>query len=747
MKKSESNPRAWPWAMAVSMSVLATACGGGGSGKDPILGAGDIALAVRPTVTSVAPLPGASPVPLNTRLITATFSQAMEGASLGTDSFTLACPSLAAVPGRAVTYLESDRTATLALPVGTLLPAGEVCTATVGASVRDTTGFALAQDFVWQFTTGAALDTTAPLVTSTIHADGANNVSVNAKVGATFSEAMDPLTLMPPTFSLMQGTNPVAGSTSYSGVSVVFAPTNALAFNTTYTATLSSAAKDLAGNPLASNYVWRWTTGAALDTTAPTVTGTVQANNATNIALNTQAGATFSEAMNPLSVKSTNVVLRESVSAAAVAGVVTYSGVDAGFKPLANLRPGTRYTLTVKGGAGGVEDLAGNPMATDFVTGWTTADTSTPVDRTAPTVVMFNPADLATGVATSAVVNATFDEAMDPLSINSASFTVAGLAGSVSFNALQRIATFTPAQPLAKGTLYTANVSTAVADLAGNIMKQAKVWRFTTAADAVVPVDPVNPVDPPVTPTIALTSAAPFGTFGGTAGMTSMGTLTQINGDIGTTATGTSMITGFHDTAGDIYTETGDNIGAVNGKIYSCTNSVTGPTANGVNAAACATATQARLDAQTAYQALAALPAGANPGANLAGLTLLPGTYTAPAGSFMVEGGNLTLDAQGNANAVWVFQMATTLTVGGPGAAFPQSIILAGGAQAKNVFWQVGSFATINAAGGGTMVGTILSQMGASFSTAGNVSVVTLNGRALSLGASVTLVNTVINVP
>jgi hypothetical protein len=87
------------------------------------------------------------------------------------------------------------------------------------------------------------------------------------------------------------------------------------------------------------------------------------------------------------------------------------------------------------------------------------------------------------------------------------------------------------------------------------------------------------------------------------------------------------------------------------------------------------------------------------------------------------------------------------LTVGGPGAAFPQSIVLAGGAQAKNVFWQVGSFATINAAGGGTMVGTIISQSGASFSTVGNTTPVTLQGRVLSLGASVTLVDTVINVP
>jgi hypothetical protein len=91
--------------------------------------------------------------------------------------------------------------------------------------------------------------------------------------------------------------------------------------------------------------------------------------------------------------------------------------------------------------------------------------------------------------------------------------------------------------------------------------------------------------------------------------------------------------------------------------------------------------------------------------------------------------------------------MATTLTLGGPGAAFPQSIILAGGAQAKNVFWQVGSFATINAAGGGTMVGTVISQAGAAISTAGNTNIVTFNGRVLSLGASVTLVNTVVNVP
>jgi hypothetical protein len=90
--------------------------------------------------------------------------------------------------------------------------------------------------------------------------------------------------------------------------------------------------------------------------------------------------------------------------------------------------------------------------------------------------------------------------------------------------------------------------------------------------------------------------------------------------------------------------------------------------------------------------------------------------------------------------------MATSLTVGTPTS--NQSIILINGAQAANVFWQVGSAATIEPIlGGGTMVGTIISQAGVTVSTAGVAQITTVNGRLLSLGAAVTIVNTVINVP
>jgi hypothetical protein len=242
-----------------------------------------------------------------------------------------------------------------------------------------------------------------------------------------------------------------------------------------------------------------------------------------------------------------------------------------------------------------------------------------------------------------------------------------------------------------------------------------------------------------------LGSAAAFGVFGGGAGMTNQGIYTVVSGDIGTTAAST-LVTGFHD-KGAVYSQTTLNIGSVNGTIHTAT----APSGSVPNVIAAAAA----LAAQTAFDNLspAALPGwidvsslGGGAG-QLGNRTLAPGVYKSAPGSFAIQGGDLFLDGRGDPNAVWVFQTASTLTVGGPGAAFPQSIILVNGAQAKNVFWQVGSAATINAAGGGTMVGNIIASSGVTFSTAGNVDIVTLDGRALALHASVTMVNTHINVP
>lgn len=245
-----------------------------------------------------------------------------------------------------------------------------------------------------------------------------------------------------------------------------------------------------------------------------------------------------------------------------------------------------------------------------------------------------------------------------------------------------------------------------------------------------------------VAPIVPLGTAANFGSFGGNAGITNQGLNTVINnGRIGTTAAST-LITGFHDgLTADVYTETPLNVGNVTGGIF------TAPPFPGT-AAKFAIAQQALADANIAYLSMspASKPGGTDPGAGeLGGLTLAPGVYKSASGTFNISNGNLTLDAQGNPNATWIFQTAAGLTVGIAGPTGAKSVILINGAQPKNVFWYVGSAAIINGAGGGVMVGTIIASSGVSFSTAGNAVQTVLNGRAISLVASVTMVNTTIN--
>ncbi|HXR40442.1 MAG TPA: ice-binding family protein [Terracidiphilus sp.] len=235
--------------------------------------------------------------------------------------------------------------------------------------------------------------------------------------------------------------------------------------------------------------------------------------------------------------------------------------------------------------------------------------------------------------------------------------------------------------------------------------------------------------------------------------MTNQGIHTVINGDIGTTGA-SSTITGFHDTSLPIvgavwpctYTETPLNMGQVNGVIDTAAPPPTVNCPDEGTAATMAIATEAAGEARTAYTTLQGLPSTGVLAAELGGTTIYPGVYT-NASSVGITLGNLTLDAQGDPNATWVFQIGSSLTVGTPTAS--ESVILTNGAQAKNVFWAVGGLpgAIINYGGGGTMVGTIISQPGITVSSPGVAAVTTINGRVLALDASTTLVNTVINTP
>src|SRR5437588_5499975 len=166
-------------------------------------------------------------------------------------------------------------------------------------------------------------DTTAPTVSFTVPATAATGVAISGKIAVAFSEAMDPLTITPVTFTLQQGTTAVAGTVSYAGVTATFKPVRTLAPHTTYTATVTTGARDLAGNALAANFVWSFTTGATPDTTRPTVSATVPANAATGVAISQTITAAFSKAMDPLTITTANFTLKQG--ATAVAGTVSYA--------------------------------------------------------------------------------------------------------------------------------------------------------------------------------------------------------------------------------------------------------------------------------------------------------------------------------------------------------------------------------------------------------------------------------------
>jgi ice-binding like protein len=158
-------------------------------------------------------------------------------------------------------------------------------------------------------------------------------------------------------------------------------------------------------------------------------------------------------------------------------------------------------------------------------------------------------------------------------------------------------------------------------------------------------------------------------------------------------------------------------------------------TLTGATHAANPTSATAMADLTTAYNDAAGRTlAPVTVAGNLGGLTLPPGLYKSTS-SLEISSGDLTLDAQGNANAVFIFQMASTLTT-----TSGRAVVLSGGAKASNVFWQVGSSATLGTTS--AFKGTIMADQSITLNTGA-----TLSGRALARIGAVTMDGNAVVVP
>ncbi len=410
---------------------------------------------------------------------TATFSEAIDPATINASTFILKVTSTGAVIPGTVTYTAATRIAEF--KPTSLLPNPANITATVTTGVKDLAGNKMAADFSWAFTTR---DDTTPTVIATSPVDGASGVAPTAAVTVTFSEAMDPTTISTSTITLKVTATGAAvpGTVSYNTSSHVatFLPSASLAQATGYTLTVAPSVKDVAGNPMGSPFSFSFTTG---DTVAPTVVSVSPANLSTNVPVGTAVVVTFSEPMTASTVTGSTVFLTNTATSAVVPATVTYSGNVATLQPTAALAGSTTYTVTV---TTGVKDLSGNPLATPFNSVFTTLS----VDTIAPTVISVVPANGAANVATNATVQVTFSEAMDSSTINATNVTLKVtttsvlIPAAVVYNPVTHVATLTPSSPLANATGYTVTVTTGAKDVAGNALASPFNSTFTTAAAA-----------------------------------------------------------------------------------------------------------------------------------------------------------------------------------------------------------------------------------------------------------------------
>jgi hypothetical protein len=524
-----------------------------------------------------------------------------------------------------------------------------------------------------------------PTVTSTNPINTATEIAINGKISATFSVFMDSSTVTLTNFTLKQGSGNVIGTVGYTDKTAKFSPTSNLVANTLYTATITKGVKSKTGQTLANDYVWSFTTGTISDITLPTVTQTNPANNATGVVLNHLIVTTFSEPLDQSTITSLTYLVKQG--SLSVSGTITSTGTTATFTPASNLSPNNIYTVTV---TTGVKDMAGNAIDRNQTFSFTTGEVA---DTQLPTVLSTDPQNNALGVERNKVIAITFSEPMDPLTISTSIFTLkqgtTNVLGSVTYSV--NTATFIPSSVLAAGLVYNASISTGAKDANGNALAVSNTWSFTTT-DAKVAQAVVN-----------LGAAGDYVILAKTA-INNISTSAVI-GDLGLSPAATTYVTGFSLTDATGYATSAQ----ITGKIFAA--DMADPTPINL--------TTAVNNMITAYSDAAGRPTpdfielGTG---NIGGKTLESGLYKWT--SSVTIPSDVTIS--GGANDVWIFQISGDLSMGSA-----VKIILTGGAQAKNIFWQVAGQATFGTTS--HFEGIVLSMTGVNFQTGAS-----MNGRALA---------------
>ncbi len=406
-------------------------------------------------------------------------------------------------------------------------------------------------------------DTTAPTVTATVPSSGATAVAATTAVTVTFSEAMSAASVSGSSLELRDSTNTlVAATVTYDAGSrsATLTPTAPLNGTSVYSVTVHGGAadprvKDAAGNALAANWTWSFTTAAAtacpcdvFGAAATPANPAINDQNAVELGVRFTAdvgGAVSAVRFYKGTTNTGTHVGHLWGNDGTLLGSVTFSGEtasgwqQANFATPISITANTPYVVSYYAPKGNYAANSGyfasagvdnSPLhlLKDGVSGGngvyvygsdafpSSSYNSTnywvePVfvkasatNTTPPTVLATSPAGNSTseGVVTS--ISATFSEALDPTTVNTSTMsltTSAGLpvSGTVSYNASSHIATFTPSINLPASSTFTASLAGGatdprVKDTSGNALAGTYTWTFTTSATTAACASPANAI-------------------------------------------------------------------------------------------------------------------------------------------------------------------------------------------------------------------------------------------------------------
>lgn len=430
-----------------------------------------------PRVIKNYPDTNATDVPLDTYVIV-DFNLPLLGSRV-TDSTIKVNDGARDIDGKTV---YSDKERQLIFVPGRNLEYGKVYRVTLSSmQVESVHGFKMTENHSWTFSTKKPRDEAPPEIIATSPIDGSYDVSEQARIGATFSEEMDPVSLNKYTIILSDGSQDVPGRITYDKRTskAAFFPLEKLKSGTKYTVMVSTGAKDQAGNAMQSAREWTFTTKKPVVIEKPRIVKTYPADKEKDIKPDSKIFVYFNKVMNESTCNVFNIRLTGNSKTIAISTSFVKNGNFVTVVPLENFDYSTEYRVSV---SSRITDLEGQKLEGDHSFSFTTMARP---DIIAPEIVRVTPDDGAVNVALNTVISVRFSEPVMKSSITAATVSVKNekgllVKGYTQYEDDQNLLTFIPESRFEYLTKYVVTVADGIRDYAGNRLKSSKIWAFST---------------------------------------------------------------------------------------------------------------------------------------------------------------------------------------------------------------------------------------------------------------------------